>query len=266
GNCVLASQKLPFWNIPFNADQEQTQICLSNYYNDRVDDIFAFGKYMSPRPTSTSLQIPSQGFGEWCVQKILPEIDAQGFREKCDDKGLFTMPQSIRFQATKDSCPNNILFVSQWDNHPDEVEIPVENAQASHAYLLMAGSTNHQQCHLVNGIVRVQYSDGSADSLLLINPETWVPIEQDFFEDNMAFDIKAPRPYRVQLSTGLVSRNLERDLNLKDVEYSKGRNIPGGAAVMLDLPLHPDKKISAIHLESNTIESIIGLISITLVK
>ncbi len=266
GNCVLASQKLPFWNIPFDSKQEQTQICLSNYYNDRVDDIFAFGKYMSPRPTSTSLQIPSQGFGEWCVQKILPEIDAQGFREKCDDKGLFTMPQSIRFQATKDSCPNNILFVSQWDNYPDEVEIPVENAQASHAYLLMAGTTNHQQCHLVNGIVRIQYSDGSADSLMLINPETWVPIEQDFFEDNMAFDIKAPRPYRVQLSTGLVSRNLERDLHLKDVEYSKGRNIPGGAAVMLDLPLHPDKKITAIQLESNTIESIIGLISITLVK
>ena len=130
----------------------------------------------------------------------------------------------------------------------------------------MAGTTNHQQCHMVNGVVRVTYKDGSQDSLLLVNPETWVPIEQDFFEDNMAFDIKAPRPYRVQLSTGLVSRDLERDLQLKDVEYSKGRNIPGGAAVMLDLPLQADKEIVSVALESNTIESIIGLISITLVN
>lgn len=266
GEKVLCAQTLSFWNLPFDKSQEQAQICLTELYNDRVDDIFEFGKYMSPRPSSTSLQIPSQGFGEWCVQKILPEIDAQGLRDKSNEQGLFSMPQGIDFQICKDSTPDNIIFVSQWDNHPNQIDIPVKEQQASHAYLLMAGSTNHQQCHLTNGIVRVQYSDGSQDSLLLINPETWVPIEQDFFEDGLAFDIKAPRPYRVQLSTGLVSRNMERDLGLKDVEYSKGRNIPGGAAVMLDLPLQADKSIQSIHLESNTIETIIGLISITLVK
>jgi hypothetical protein len=58
----------------------------------------------------------------------------------------------------------------------------------------MAGSTNHMQCHIVNGIVKVHYTDGSCDSLELINPENWCPIEQDFFVDNVAFGIKAPRP------------------------------------------------------------------------
>lgn len=263
---TICAKTLYCWNIAFDSQAEQESICMQAHYNERVDDIFAFGKYMSPRPTSTSLQIPSQGFGEWCVQKILPEINADGLRAKSDEHGIFNMPQGIRFQTTKDSVPANILFVSQWDNHPDKAVIPVDAKRASHAYFLMAGTTNHQQCHMVNGVVRVTYKDGSQDSLLLVNPETWVPIEQDFFEDNMAFDIKAPRPYRVQLSTGLVSRDLERDLQLKDVEYSKGRNIPGGAAVMLDLPLQADKEIVSVALESNTIESIIGLISITLVK
>jgi hypothetical protein len=125
----------------------------------------------------------------------------------------------------------------------------------------MAGSTNHMQCHIVNGIVKVHYTDGSCDSLELINPENWCPIEQDFFVDNVAFSIKAPRPYRVHLLSGLVSNNLEKDLTIKGVY---GREIPGGAGVLLDMPLNPKKTLSHLTLETLSNDVVIGLMSITL--
>ncbi len=262
---VLASQTLRGWQLPFNASV-QKRIDLKAYYNDRIDDIFAYGKYMSPRAQSTSLQLPSQGYGEWCVPKTLPEIDAGGLRHKADSQGIFLMPQGLTFNICQDSLAANTLFVSQWDNYPSQTSIALDGICGTHAYLLMAGSTNHQQCHLANGIVRVHYSDGSQDSLLLVNPETWAPVEQDFYVDGLSFRLEEPRPYRVQLSTGLATRNLERDLQLKGVEYSTGRAIPGGAAIMLDLPLRPDKPIKSISLEANTIESVIGLMALTITE
>lgn len=44
----------------------------------------------------------------------------------------------------------------------------------------MAGSTNHMQCHIVNGVVRVHYADGTAETLELVNPETGVRSNRTF--------------------------------------------------------------------------------------
>ena len=60
----------------------------------------------------------------------------------------------------------------------------------------------------------------------MINPENWCPIEQDYYVDNLAFKLNAPRPYRIQFKTGLVSNNLEKDLKIEGVY---GREIKGGA-------------------------------------
>ena len=155
---------------------------------------------------------------------------------------------------------NNILFTSLWDNYPNETSIPL-TGKASRAYLLMAGSTNHMQCHIVNGVITVKYKDGSTTQLELINPENWCPIEQDYFVDGLAFQTKAPRPYRLHLKTGLVSDNMERDLNITGVY---GRSIDGGAGVLLDLPLNDDKELDAITLETLSNDVVIGLMSITL--
>lgn len=35
----------------------------------------------------------------------------------------------------------NIAYTSLWDNYPDSITVPLKG-KASHAYLLMAGSTN----------------------------------------------------------------------------------------------------------------------------
>ena len=82
----------------------------------------------------------------------------------------------------------------------------------------MAGSTNYMQCRHVNGVVTVSYTDGSSETLSLVNPENWAPIEQDFYFDGLAFKSNAPRPYRVVLSSGLVSNQLEKDLNSQQAE------------------------------------------------
>jgi hypothetical protein len=127
----------------------------------------------------------------------------------------------------------------------------------------MAGSTNHMQYHVVNAVVTVEYTDGSREALELVNPETWAPIEQDFYVDGYAFRLKAPRPYRVHLKSGLVSRNLEKDLKIEGVY---GRAIDGGAGIVLDLPLDGSKTLKSLHLEAVANDVVVGLMGITLVR
>ncbi|MFD3003007.1 hypothetical protein ACFS7Z_21765 [Pontibacter toksunensis] len=43
----------------------------------------------------------------------------------------------------------------------------------------MAGSTNPMQSRFDNWEVVVHYTDGTQEKLVLRNPETWWPIEQD---------------------------------------------------------------------------------------
>ena len=65
----------------------------------------------------------------------------------------------------------------------------------------MAGSTNHMQSRIANGIVVAQYKDGTSDTLQLVNPDNWCPIEQDYYVDGKAFSTASSRPYRVSLGT-----------------------------------------------------------------
>lgn len=58
----------------------------------------------------------------------------------------------------------------------------------------MAGTTNHMQTHFVNGRINVEYTDDTSDTLELINPENWCPIEQDYFENGLAFKLNALAP------------------------------------------------------------------------
>jgi len=90
------------------------------------------------------------------------------------------------------------------------------------------------QTHFVNGCVNVEYTDGTCDTLKLVNPENWCPIEQDYYVDGLAFKLNAPRPYRLHLKTGLVSNNLERDIKIVGVYV---RIIDGGAGLLLDMPI-----------------------------
>ena len=154
----------------------------------------------------------------------------------------------------------NIVYTSLWNNYPDSVVIPLKG-RAEAAWLLMAGSTNHMQSHIDNGLVIVTYTDHSTDTLALRNPDNWCPIEQDYYVDGKAFKAVEPRPYRVCLGTGDVSRDLGKVLNIQGVY---GREIPGGAAQMLRMSLNPKKKLKSLTLRTLSNDVVIGLMAITL--
>ena len=125
----------------------------------------------------------------------------------------------------------------------------------------MAGSTNHMQSRIDNGLVIATYTDNTTDTLALRNPDNWCPIEQDYYIDGKAFQAPQPRPYRVCLGTGDVSRDLGKVLDIKGVY---GREIPGGAAQMLSMPLNPKKRLKSLTLRTLSNDVVIGLMAVTL--
>ncbi len=228
---------------------------ISKLFNAEVDDIYK-NQYLSPRSPYTTLQIPTQGIGEWCHPQFTAEINDSVFRTLIVD-GTFTMA-GVPFSTPKDG--KNIIYTSLWDNYPTAVDIPAKG-KAAHAYLLMAGSTNHMQCRIDNGLVIANYADGTADTLRLRNPDNWCPIEQDFYVDNKAFYTTTPRPYRVCFGNGMVSRDLGKELGIIDV-YD--RRLPGGAAQMLKMPLNKNKKLKSFTLRTLSNDVVIGLMGVTL--
>ena len=232
-----------------------SKVTIDKLWNANVSDIFK-NEYRSPRPPYTTLQIPLQGVGEWCHPQTRPDINDSVFRSLIvkDELSLVGIPFRTPILG------QNIIYTSLWDNYPDSVSIPV-NSSASKAWLLMAGSTNHMQSRIANGIVVAQYKDGTTDTLQLVNPDNWCPIEQDYYVDGKAFSTVAPRPYRVSLATGKVSRDLGKLLGIKGVEP---RLIPGGAAQLLCLSLDPKKKVVSLTLRPLSNDVVIGLMAVTL--
>ena len=228
---------------------------IGGYFNAEVDDIFK-NEYRSPRPQTTTLQIPLQGIGEWCHPQLTAEINDSVFRTLIRD-GVFEVA-GVPFLTPKEG--RNIVYTSLWDNYPDAVTIPL-SGRASTAWLLMAGSTNHMQSRIDNGLVIATYTDGAADTLALRNPDNWCPIEQDYYVDGKAFQTAQPRPYRVCLGTGTVSRDLGAALGIRGVY---GREIPGGAAQMLQMALNPGKDLQSLTVRTLSNDVVIGLMAVTL--
>lgn len=232
-----------------------TPVSMDKAFNAHVTDIFR-NEYLSPRSPYTTLQIPKQGIGEWCHPLKTANIDDSGLRAAIRD-GLLETKFGIPFRTPAEG--HNIAFTSLWDNYPDSLSIPLAG-KASRAYLLMAGSTNHMQCYIDNGVVRMYYKDGTCDAMPLVNPDNWPPIEQIFFEDGNSFNRHAPALYRVRLKTGEVSNNFGEELGFPGVS----REIDGGAAVLLEMPLNANKALSHLVLETLSNEVVIGLMGITL--
>lgn len=236
-------------------------LALSTHFNARVTEIFQPGKYISPRSPFVSLAIPSQGIGAWAGHvNATAEIDDTGLRTAAAaGGGKIILPNGVPFATPGPGAEPNILFVSQWDNYPDEATLPL-SGKAKQVQLLMAGSTNAMQSRLDNGEVIATYADGTTSRLALRNPETWWPIEQDYFIDDYQFRVDAPLPTRVNLKTGEV-RVLDR-ASFK----GQGRVVPGGAATVLALDLDPDKELRSLTVRALANEVVIGLMAATLVR
>lgn len=233
-------------------------------FNSNVDDIFK-NKYLSPRAPYTTLQIPVQGIGEWCLPKKTAEINDSAYRATIDND-VFDTKHGVTFASPVKG--HNIAYTSLWDNYPDSIDVPAKG-KAHQAWLLLAGSTNNMQSRIDNGVVMAIYTDGSSDTLRLRNPENWCPIEQDYYTDGLAFNTVTPRPYRIHLGSGMVSRDLYGDLMNQGVIKKHTRTaeqniIPNGAAQILNMKLNPTKKLKAFRIKTLSNEVVIGVMAITL--
>ena len=241
---------------------------MDNMWNAEVSDIFK-NFYLSPRSPYTTLQIPVHGIGEWCHPETMATVDDITLRRKADRNGLLTT-ETLGIPFRYAAKGRNVAYTSLWDNYPDAVTVPLEG-QARHAYLLMAGSTNYMQSRIDNGLVIAGYTDGTADTLRLQNPHNWCPIEQDYYEDGLAFHAAQPRPYRIDFATAQVSR----ELMPMGEHYgcpAKGsvagsyndRSFEKGAGVILDMPLNGQKRLCSLTVRTLSNDVVIGLMGVTL--
>ena len=243
------------WTKPVSAKTDMVD--LTPVFNDKVTQIFR-NEYRSPRSPFCSLATPKQGFASWCHPKDSFEVEDAGLRalaEKSD--GKVTLPNGVPLATPGAAGAKNIAFVSQWDNYPREISVPL-TGKASRAFLLMAGSTGAMQSRFDNGEVIATYADGSTARLALHNPTTWWPIDQDYYIDDFAFARPEELPVRVDLKTGRV-----RVLEMETFK-GKGREVPGGAATVLHLPLDATKELKSLTVRAIANEVVIGLMSVTL--
>lgn len=249
---------------------------LARYFNANVTDIFR-NSYLSPRSPYTTLALPTQGIGDWCSTLRTADIDDSGLRTLAGPQGRVTLA-GVPFATPAQG--RNIIFASLWDNYPDSVTVPL-HGHANQALLLMAGSTNPMQYAMVQGIVRVGYTDGTADTLVLRSPDNWCPIEQDFDDDGLAFRLPKPRPLRLSLQTGRVSRTLAisqikesaQPGDTTGIRHSSADlpsakkpvlDIPGGAAQLLSLPLNARKQLRSLTVTAVANDVVLGLMALTL--
>jgi hypothetical protein len=252
------------WNLPVPSDSNYEAVAMQNEFNDKLRDIFQYGKYISPRWQYTTLQTPTQGMSEWCHPQRLSLIDDRGIRKIASQKNdQFMMPQGIPFATPGELDANNVLFTSLWDNYPTKANMPLKG-KSSKAYFLVAASTYHMQAHILNGQIRVKYKDGMEDVLDLVLPDNLLPLDQDIFIDDWAFKCPQPRPWRVRLKTGEVSKYHAGEMGIK--MSNDPLWIEGGMATLLDLPLNPNKELDSLTLETIANEVVIGLIGVTLIR
>ncbi len=251
---ALSSEPPPtFANYTVPTDARFEPVDLTSLFNDQLTQIFK-NEYLSPRSPHVSLSMPKQGIGSWSGFSHTAEIDDTGLRSlAAKSQDSIQLASGLPLRTPSDSAAKNTAFVSLWDNYPDELTAPL-TGRARSVTLLVAGSTGPMQSQIDNGEIVVTYADGTIARLALHNPTTWWPIEQDYMIDDYAFRRTAPVPLRLELRTGRL---------YTPTGYAQ---IPGGAATVLTLPLDPSKELRSLTVRALSTESVLGLLSATLVR
>ena len=185
-------------------------------------------------------------------------VDDSGLRKSAAaNGGRLLLPNGVPIATPSAKDAKNIAIVSQWDNHPRHLCIPVAG-RAAKAYLLMAGTTDGMRSRCDNGELLIQYKDGTKTRIGLDNPGSWWPIETDYFIDEFAFARPGPLPVRVDLKSGKIRVLEEKSF------IGKGGSVPGGAATVLDVKLDPTKELDSITVRAIANEVLVGLMGVTL--
>lgn len=255
-NDDIESGYITNWVIPTDPKSNFEMVEISSVFNDKLTNIFT-PQYFSPRSPNPTQALPTHGFGDWCTFDEHPNIDDSGLRQSAGEKGVINA-LNIPFKTVGVSYLENIAFTSQWDNYPEKITIPL-SGNGDHLYLLMAGSAHHMQFAMVRALLKVNYKDGTSETLELINPDTWSPIEQDYYHDGFAFNTRGVRPPRLYLKTGKLHLDSYEVLKVNGTNH-----IDGGGASILDLPLNLDKELDNLTLSTVANDVVIGLMSVTI--
>ena len=251
---VKARAPLPAAAPAIGTRRRPEPLDLSAILKHRVEQIFT-RPYTEPRSPFCSLAIPEQLTGGWANMDITAKIDDAGLRRA---GGMLQTPLGVPFRTAEGTAPN-CLFLSRWRQDQAEAEIPL-TGRAEGVYLLMTGNTFPQASRMEHGRITVAYTDGGKTRLSLKNPETWWPIEQDYLLDDYLFIDEAPLPPRVDLATGRT-----RLLDLASFK-GQGREVPGGAASILYLPLDARKNLASLKVEASLYGIVVALLAITLAR
>ena len=251
---VKARAPLPAAAPAIGTRRRPEPLDLSAILKHRVEQIFT-RPYTEPRSPFCSLAIPEQLTGGWANMDIAAKIDDAGLRRA---GGMLQTPLGVPFRTAEGTAPN-CLFLSRWRQDQAEAEIPL-TGRAEGVYLLMTGNTFPQASRMEHGRITVAYTDGGKTRLSLKNPETWWPIEQDYLLDDYLFIDEAPLPPRVDLATGRT-----RLLDLASFK-GQGREVPGGAASILYLPLDARKNLASLKVEASLYGIVVALLAITLAR
>ena len=190
------------------------------------------------------------------VTDISPDVADSVFRQQIIKDEVVLM--GVPFVSPR--VGQNIICTSLLERFPNTATIPLK-ANAWRAWLLLAGTTTTRESRMVNGLIVARYEDGSADTLRLVNPDNWCPIEQEYYVNDCSFRATQPRPYRVSLGTGVVSRDLCKALGIKG---TSDLQLPGGAAQILCMSLDPDKRLIALDIVPQSNQVVVGLMGLTL--
>jgi hypothetical protein len=232
----------------------------------KLPEVYVYSSYEETPPTPEGTDEPSfdlkfkkvdltKSYND-SVSHIRPEIVDTFFRNQIVKDEYLVMGVPFRTPAVGP----NIVCASLSDRYPDQVSIPVKG-RADKVWLLLAGTTSTRESRMVNGLIVARYEDGSADTLRLVNPDNWCPVEQDYYVNDYSFHVLQPRPYRVSFDTGIVSRNLSKAMRIKG---TSDLMIPGGAAQMLCMSLDPEKKVVALDIIPQSNGVVVGLMGLTL--
>ncbi len=130
-------------------------------YNGDVTKVYQ-QEYLSPRVKTCSAQLGIDGFSSWTGvlwKTKPPAVSLDGF------DGNEVLGEKFEIQKRG----NNAVMISQYDNYPTRVKIPVRK-QTKGICVLFAGTTNPMQCNVPAMRITVEYIDGEKAETDVVPP------------------------------------------------------------------------------------------------
>lgn len=226
--------------IPENA--YFSYVDLQEYFNGDLRKIYK-EKYISPRTDTCSAQMGTNGYTSWCYSfwglTEAPEIDFSMLVKS--GQGLICTPACLFAMFTE----RNICAVSQYDNFPTQIQIPV-NDSCSTLWLLFGGITNQMQTLVPAATLTVRYSDGISIEKDIIPPVNFLNV-CDMREGDRYDNINQRFPLR----------------HREGEAFWIGKN---ARVNVLPIECDPEKTIVSVDFRARANETVVGIMGITLQK